>query len=356
MKKLLLLLNLMFISQLVFAQSKMIMHTATAENTFSDFSEIDHPDLNGNPNAGIIVTHNWNGMGTSGVYNDHVTGVWYDSVSAKWCVFNQDSSPMVIGSKYNVLIGDPENFFIHTANSSNIEDGYSTFLPSLYGEDYLFFNTVFVGNSDVLNNKNYSWDFLSETRYLYTPSFENIPMNAKFLIYDPIPSDIMFTHISSVINNQGNRTIIDHPSLNNNPNATFIINHFYGIGGPETNNNINKTLGVYYAAGNWRIYTEDQTEMPSGLAFDILVADNEMSTNELLIKEEISVSPNPVVDHLKIHTTAQVEKVQIMNMAGQIISELKNTTELNMSSLPAGLYLIHIHTKHNLITKKVIKK
>lgn len=66
-----------------------------------------------------------------------------------------------------------------------------------------------------------------------------------------------------------NTMLIDNPFCNNEPNAMLLITHNWSAGG----NNIylnNKTVGVYYAAGKWRIFLEDGTAMPL-TAFNVLV-------------------------------------------------------------------------------------
>jgi hypothetical protein len=342
-------LLMMMIAMTLMAQSKMFIHTATSDNSSAAATMIDHPDLNGNPNAGIIIAHNWNPGGEGGVYNDHVSGVWYDG--AKWWIFNQDLTNMIMGSKYNVFVGSSSNTYLHQATSSNSTD-YYTLLPSQYTDQYLFYSTYYPA---VYNNKRYAWDYFGSTRYLYTPSFEDIPNNARFIIYQR-SDEVVVTHITGASNIVGNWTIIDHPLLNGNPDATFVFCHFYGINGPETQINIDKNLGVWYDGSKWAIYTEDQSAMPSGLAFDIMIAANEMSTNEVLVADKINVYPNPVKEVLKITSDKAIQKVQVLNMTGQIVLEAGEVESINMQSLPKGLYIVNIYTSNQLQSKKVLKE
>ncbi|MCA1740779.1 MAG: hypothetical protein LC740_18750, partial [Actinobacteria bacterium] len=60
--------------------------------------------LNGNPNAVLYVTQNWNPGGREGgTYNDHPVGVWYDTNREKWAIFNQDRAAIPEGAAFNVL-------------------------------------------------------------------------------------------------------------------------------------------------------------------------------------------------------------------------------------------------------------
>lgn len=333
----------------VFAQSKMFVHTATSENTSAAATMLDHPDLNGNPNAGVIVVHNWNPGGVGGVYNNRVSGVWYDGVN--WWIFNQDLTNLIIGTKYNVLIGPSSNTYMHQATSSNTTDHF-TALPPEFTNHFLFYTTYY---PSVYNNKRYSWDYIGTTRYLYTPSFTDIPENARFIIYKSA-GEVTFSHITSASNIVANYSIIDHPFLNGNPNATFVFSHFYGLYGEPTQHNIDKNLGVWYDGSKWAIYTEDQSPMPEGLAFDILIAANEMSTNEVIIADKINVYPNPVKDILNINSEKPIQKIQVMNMAGQIVFEGGEDSSINMQNLPKGLYIVNIYTPNQMQSKKVIKE
>jgi hypothetical protein len=78
------------------------IHQATASNTSGNATTIDHPLCNGDSNAILIVTPNWNPGGGVGVYNTNAVGVYYTGV--KWAIFNQDNNPMPINSAYNVLV------------------------------------------------------------------------------------------------------------------------------------------------------------------------------------------------------------------------------------------------------------
>ncbi len=85
------------------AGAGVFVHTATAGNTiFPDSTEIDNALTNGNPNAIVVVTPNWNPGGVGGMNNDHPIGVYYDSI--KWAIFNQDGGAMSVGAAFNVYV------------------------------------------------------------------------------------------------------------------------------------------------------------------------------------------------------------------------------------------------------------
>lgn len=87
--------------------SSTFVHTATASNTFGDYTTIDHAETNLHPDAIVLVTQNWNPSGGIGVYNAHHIGVFYDSYIGQWAIFNQDTSTMPDGASFNVTVLDP---------------------------------------------------------------------------------------------------------------------------------------------------------------------------------------------------------------------------------------------------------
>jgi hypothetical protein len=84
--------------------STIFVHEATAGNTASNHTCIDHPLTNGNPNALIHVTHNFSPDGVPSSFHDHAIGVFYRT-DGKWCIFNQDYAPMPVGVYFNVIVG-----------------------------------------------------------------------------------------------------------------------------------------------------------------------------------------------------------------------------------------------------------
>lgn len=90
--------------------SSVFVQTSTSANTAGDYTLINNPLTNGQPNAKLLVTQDWNPGGTGGAYNPHNVGVWYDSAAGKWGIFNEDLASMPIGVSFNVMVGQaPSN-------------------------------------------------------------------------------------------------------------------------------------------------------------------------------------------------------------------------------------------------------
>jgi len=89
------------------SSTPVFIHRANSTNIFSNVTIIDHPQCNGNPNAVLILTPNWNPGGSGGTYNNHATGVYYDTASQRWAIFNEDSAVMPLNAAFNVLVFKP---------------------------------------------------------------------------------------------------------------------------------------------------------------------------------------------------------------------------------------------------------
>ena len=71
------------------------VHQATAANVGDDYTNFNNEATDGNANAIVLVTQNWNPPGKSSIYNSHEIGVWYTR-SGNWAIFNEDYAPMTL--------------------------------------------------------------------------------------------------------------------------------------------------------------------------------------------------------------------------------------------------------------------
>ncbi|MXO31498.1 T9SS type A sorting domain-containing protein [Apibacter sp. B2912] len=74
--------------------------------------------------------------------------------------------------------------------------------------------------------------------------------------------------------------------------------------------------------------------------------------------ESIQLTPNPVIDILKINTAAKVTSVSVYNYAGKEVKRYPRiiNNELDLQDLPAGNYIVNIDTEIGALSKKIIKK
>lgn len=90
------------------------VHRATPQNVMRNWTVIDSRFTNGEPNAILIVTPNWNPGGAGGVYDNHAIGVWY--TDGHWAIFNQDLVPMPAGAGFNVAVMIPDKLAAASAS------------------------------------------------------------------------------------------------------------------------------------------------------------------------------------------------------------------------------------------------
>jgi hypothetical protein len=77
------------------------IQVATAANTSSYITTINNSLCDGDPQAILIATHNWNPVGVSGNYETHPYSVYYDG--AHWTIYNDDETS-ILGMSFNVLV------------------------------------------------------------------------------------------------------------------------------------------------------------------------------------------------------------------------------------------------------------
>ena len=80
-------------------------HLTTAANDQGTVTFINNPLCNGDPNAILLITHNYNPASTTtaGQY-PHPIGVYYATGQQQWCIYNDDGVAMATNIAFNVLI------------------------------------------------------------------------------------------------------------------------------------------------------------------------------------------------------------------------------------------------------------
>lgn len=112
---------------------------------------------------------------------------------------------------------------------------------------------------------------------------------------------------------------------------------------------------------------KEEEETPSSI---IVSNDDEKEEKEELEKEkevfnnDVHIYPNPTSDYTSLNVSDDVfnnlHSIQLYNTNSVLLKNIKmetNDTQIDMSNLPVGLYLVHIHlNKGKSITKKIVKK
>ena len=81
---------------------------------------------------------------------------------------------------------------------------------------------------------------------------------------------------------------------------------------------------------------------------------------EANISHNIKIYPNPTSGNIFINTQERLERVSIMNITGSEVfhlEDLQETTQIDLSGLPTGLYFVKVQTTDGIfITRKVVKR
>ena len=260
------------------------VHTATAANIDDNYTVIDHPLTNENPNAIVFVTQNYNPGGLGGKYNDQPIGVLYSSAVQKWAVFNQDDTTnMPVDAAFNVLIPvTGADVFVHTATAANTS-AHVTYIDHPLTNDNPN-AIVFVtqnwnpggGVIGVYNNRVIGVYYASGAQkwaVFNQDTAADMPVDVAFNVLIPATGADVFVHTATATSISDNYTYIDHPLTNDNTNAIVFVTQTYNPGGVGGEYN-DQPIGVWYSSGaqKWAVFNQDHTtDMPVDAAFNVLI-------------------------------------------------------------------------------------
>ncbi|MPM12652.1 hypothetical protein SDC9_59006 [bioreactor metagenome] len=72
---------------------------------------------------------------------------------------------------------------------------------------------------------------------------------------------------------------------------------------------------------------------------------------------DFNVYPNPATSYVNITCTEQISKIVVFNAAGQVVSEVMNSSVMNIENFDTGLYLINVTTSNgNVLSGKFMKE
>ena len=255
------------------------VHEATAGNITGDYTSIDHPLTNDNPNALVFVTQNWNG-GLGGGSGTHAIGVWYDDVEGKWAIFNQNQAAMPVHTAFDVLIPNVDTgVFVHRATAGNT-------ILHLTSIDYPLTNNnpdaiVFItpnwnpGDVGGTYNDHATGVYYNSTAQKWTIFNQDLalmPIGAAFNVMVPLSDTTVFVHKATAGNTAAFVTLIDHPLTNDNPDAVVLVTQNYNPGGVGGTYNAHPIVTGYDdAARKWAILNADHAAVPVGAAFNVMV-------------------------------------------------------------------------------------
>lgn len=113
--------------------------------------------------------------------------------------------------------------------------------------------------------------------------------------------------------------------------------HGVGTGNPDEGTNASSVADVVYVC----------YELFSGV-------------NEYLnLSEQVSIYPNPSAEMVNINSLYMVDRVELMGLSGKIIASYTvngQQTQINVGSLPSGMYLMNIYSEGAKAVRRLVKK
>ncbi|MEE1323361.1 MAG: leucine-rich repeat domain-containing protein [Bacteroidales bacterium] len=70
--------------------------------------------------------------------------------------------------------------------------------------------------------------------------------------------------------------------------------------------------------------------------------------------EEIVFYPNPTKGLISF--SKSIEKIEVVDISGKILLSFSNVREINIGDLPAGSYLLRLHSNENSVLRKIVKE
>ena len=112
--------------------------------------------------------------------------------------------------------------------------------------------------------------------------------------------------------------------------------------------------------GTWKIIFQ-QTKRNKDLkdSINIVVKNCITDVNSVSVANEVSISPNPAHDILRLKTDGSQYRISIINIEGKVIqnSNIQSTNvEMAIENLPNGIYILQIKNENYFKALKFIKE
>lgn len=344
------------------ALERIFIHKTSVDN-IQDFKTIlDHPDLNYNPDAIIFVSHCWSCLNANQA-NLNTNGVYFSEDLQRWLIYNADQSPMPTDVSFFVYLSSGNYGTVRTCDSNanffNIIDD-----PWIDNSENKITAAIHVSSGELFPHRiGVTYDYINNRHQVYTENQQNFQAHqTRIMFMTDGPEDVTaFRHYTNSGNTPNDITFIDHPLLNNKPNARFVFTHYKLNYESPHYQYYNKALTAFYSPfqNKWGIATEDFSQMPHDLIFNVFVDEKDyMNTEEIIAENKISISPNPATQFVRIDSKEPTQKISFINIAGQIVKEVdvndKLSNKISISDLPKGTYIVRVQTNRNLYTEKLL--
>jgi hypothetical protein len=264
---------------------------ATAANSSGDSTFINNFATNGRPGDLLFITPNRTqggvcGSDTSSVCVDDTSpvGVWYDTSTGRWAIFNEDRSAIPAGASFNVLVvpAASSSVFVQTATAGN-SSGDFTYINSPHTNGLpgtmLMITPVWNpgGTGGTFNNhatgvwydnSKRQWAILNEDK-------AGMTANASFNVMVGTSNSGGGTsalQTATATNTTGNITFISNSLTTGDPNA-IVFETPNGNPGGAGGTYDPAAPGTYWSGTNGKaaIYNENKLAMPLHAAFNLII-------------------------------------------------------------------------------------
>ena len=168
----------------------------------------------------------------------------------------------------SVTMIQAQTVFKHTVTKTNTSNHISSInhISSNGKKDKILIVTHDYGKSGPYQTKAVGVWYNGKKWTVFNQDKTPIAVNSKFNVLVADKSSNAFT-VKAQLNAKS--VVVNHPKLNKNPNATFLVTQNWGNRGPYNTS----PIGVYYSTlkGQWNIYNTDGKPMPNGAKFNVLI-------------------------------------------------------------------------------------
>lgn len=173
---------------------------------------------------------------------------------------------------------------------------------------------------------------------------------------DPTSKDTIMITLSGFLVDSGSR--IDTSFAYNEENEVFINLECSSTGGYQVTSDHDEeiVLGVL-SAGSYHInitgnYFMNNIDVPSVYDFEV----RHFANVEELANNNSIIYPNPTSGTIFLKNNGfDVDKIQLINLQGQLIESFEYSEKFDISDYPIGVYMIFIYYQNSIIAQKIIK-
>lgn len=299
-------------------------HTATAGNISGAWTGIDNAYLNNNPNALVFAIPAYNPGGTGASYHNHNVGMFYSPGTQRWGIYNEDSTAMTADSTFFVYVSHPsyDLAFQHITTANSTTGNYTVLdHPQLNGNPNAVVTVIHnypSGSGQYFNHALGVWYSPSRQRWtIYMNESGTMPDGYHFnvLVQDNKETSFVIKADASNIKPPPNEhvVVIDHPLLNNNPNALVYAMHNWNPAGISSNVIDNHPFGVLYINNRWEIYHTDFQPIPVNAAYNIFVTFPKANAYSVEVDDQNSTASTLHLNHSQLNSHADAVFFAIEN-------------------------------------------